>query len=252
MKNKTKTEYNFYEYNTKTKYGNFEALLFVPKKKVEVFVVYVHGYNSFGAWESLFFNKNFLNENYAVLMPSQAGFSYSGGVRDFCGPKTVEGIYKIINEVLEEKKFKKFKEKIVLYGISRGALVSGLLCAKYPDFFKKVILQSGNYNLKKRYEERLKNPKFIKIINLIKKETGGTDKALEERTLVNFAENIKADVLILHGKEDKKCLTKYAEEFYKKLNVKNKKIKLIKNTNIFTRLPFEKKVKKHIFNFINQ
>lgn len=90
--------------------------------------------------------------------------------------------------------------RIVIEGISRGALVAGLVAAHDPTI-RGIVLISGLYDLPE-YARHAKSPIAISIVDAMKEETGGADNALRERSLLNYAQDVKASALILNGAKD--------------------------------------------------
>lgn len=156
--------------------------------------------------------QNLSRHGYNVLLPSQRGFGYSNGPRDYYGPKTISGIAGAVEEAVREEKLN--PDRIVLHGISRGASVAALLAVKYPNLWKAAIFQAGAYDLRKNYEWEKKDPMIKKDI---KDETGLSDEAFRERSAIFEAEKIFCPVLILHGENDDTIPPTLAVEFAEKL-----------------------------------
>ncbi len=167
-------------------------------EKVSDLVFFIHGFNYFGAWESLFFGNGITEEGWTPVFISQPGFGYSSVSRDYCGPKTYDSIAKAIEEV--SAKYNIPSKKRIVWGVSRGAIVTSLLSSKYPNLAAGFICQSGCYDFKKDFERPDKNPEIKK--NVIEETNGASEEALKERSVVNFVSNIAKPVLILHGKDD--------------------------------------------------
>jgi dipeptidyl aminopeptidase/acylaminoacyl peptidase len=62
-------------------------------------------------------------------------------------------------------------------------------------------LISGVYDLQE-YASHAKSAMAASVIDSLKEETGGSDNALRERSLLNYAQDVKASVLILNGAKD--------------------------------------------------
>ncbi|HET8574799.1 MAG TPA: alpha/beta fold hydrolase [Candidatus Paceibacterota bacterium] len=190
-------------------------LLFLPSPQFPESngtVVYIHGFCNFGAWDMLFMAQHLVRQGYNVILPSQCGFGYSNGPRDYYGPKTISGIVDGLKEVIEEKELN--SHRIAVYGLSRGASVAALLAMRHPHFFKAAIFQAGAYDLRKYYEW---NGKDEGINKNIEKEAGLSDEAFRERSAIFEAEKISCPVLILHGAEDDNIPPSLAVEFAEKL-----------------------------------
>lgn len=180
--------------------GNeLEGLIITPDDNgPHPLVIFIHGHNSVGAWENLYTGYLLQKAGFAVFIPSMLGYGFGPKSKpDFCGPKTVKGI---LDGMTEVKKLNFInKDKIGVWGISRGAIVASLIATKNPELVKVVVLQSGAYDIKKDYEWN-KKPEGIKENMLA--ETDGTDTAWTERSSLHLANSIESPVLILHGEDD--------------------------------------------------
>jgi dipeptidyl aminopeptidase/acylaminoacyl peptidase len=90
--------------------------------------------------------------------------------------------------------------RVVIEGISRGALVAGLIAAHDPSL-AGVVLISGLYDLR-QFATNPKSFRAKQIVSAMIVETGGTKEALEAHSVLYFAQNIKASTLILNGARD--------------------------------------------------
>ena len=113
-----------------------------PSKVVEAFVkkpagrgpwptvVLLHGYQTspsaggmdFVNWGVL---DKLANRGYLAVAVSQPGFGNSTGPADFCGPFTQHAVSGVIAKLRADGQ----TSKVVMEGISRGALVAGLIAA---------------------------------------------------------------------------------------------------------------------------
>ncbi|MBA3695056.1 MAG: prolyl oligopeptidase family serine peptidase, partial [Acidobacteria bacterium] len=115
-----------------------------------------------------------------------------------------------INAFIEGyKKFKQEsfvdKEKLGVFGYSRGAIAASLMITRVKDV-KATVLGGGIYDLRKAYDDLT----IEGIKENIKAETGLTNKAFTERSAVFRVKNINAPVLIIHGEEDLNAPTNQA------------------------------------------
>ncbi|HEY2912171.1 MAG TPA: prolyl oligopeptidase family serine peptidase, partial [Candidatus Angelobacter sp.] len=90
--------------------------------------------------------------------------------------------------------------RILIQGVSRGALVAGMVAAHNPSI-RGIVLISGLYDLP-AYANHAKSAMAVSIVDSMKAETGGTPEALKSRSLLYFAQDIKAEMLILNGGKD--------------------------------------------------
>jgi dipeptidyl aminopeptidase/acylaminoacyl peptidase len=186
-----------------------------PAKKVEYFlekpkgsgpwptVVFLHGHQDppraggkeFVRWGVL---DEFAGRGYLAVSISQPGYGNSTGPADFCGPFTQHAVAAVIAKLRAEGYIK--ENRIVIQGISRGALVAGMVAAHDPSI-RGIVLISGLYDLQ-AYARQAKSAMAASVVDSMKMETGGTDEALKSRSLLFFAQDLKAATLILNGARD--------------------------------------------------
>ena len=180
-------------------------------------VILVHGHNMFGAWDHFTLAYFLAADGYVSVLPSQVGYGFSKGQRDFCGPMTVQGI---IDGAVEASKLSYIdKNNIAIWGISRGATAASQVITKEQDLFKAAVLQSGAYDMK--YEFHVSNS-LEGIKEVMVQETSGTDNDWEARSSILNANKIDIPVLILHGRQDDRVSVEQAELMDKKLTELNK------------------------------
>jgi dipeptidyl aminopeptidase/acylaminoacyl peptidase len=90
--------------------------------------------------------------------------------------------------------------RVLIQGVSRGALVAGLVAAHDPSI-RGIVLISGLYDLQE-YAQHPRSAMAASIVDSMKKETGGAEDALKLRSLLFYAQNVKASALILNGAKD--------------------------------------------------
>jgi dipeptidyl aminopeptidase/acylaminoacyl peptidase len=187
-----------------------------PSKQVEYFlekpqgpgpwptVVLLHGYQKapspggkdFADWGVL---KGLASRGYLAVAVSQPGFGHSSGPPDFCGPFTqhaVSGVIARLRDVHQSA-----PGKLVLEGISRGALTAGLIAA-HDASVSGVILISGVYDLRAYVKDPQASPGKQSVIQDLIAETGGTDEALGLRSILPVADGITARALVMNGAKD--------------------------------------------------
>lgn len=143
--------------------------------------------------------KQLADRGYLAVSISQPGYGKSNGPADYCGAFTQHAVMGVIAK-LRADGFASQK-KLLIEGVSRGALTAGLVAAQDPSV-SALVLISGVYDLPAYVDDS--NPGMIKknIIAAMVAETGGTKDALEARSILLQAQNIKASVLILNGALD--------------------------------------------------
>jgi dipeptidyl aminopeptidase/acylaminoacyl peptidase len=186
-----------------------------PAKKVEYFlekpkgsgpwptIVFLHGHQEwpraggkdFVQWGVL---DEFANRGYLAVAVSQPGYGGSTGPADFCGPFTQHAVAAVIAKLHAEGYVK--DNRILIQGVSRGALVAGMVAAHDPSI-RGIVLISGLYDLQ-AYARQPKSAMAVSIVDSMKAETGATAEALKARSLLYYAQDIKAETLILNGGKD--------------------------------------------------
>jgi len=140
----------------------------------------------------------FAGLGYLAVSISQPGYGGSTGPADFCGPFTQHAVAAVIAKLHADGYVK--ENKVLLQGVSRGALVAGLVASHDPSI-RGVVLISGLYDLP-AYASRAKSAMAASIVDSMNTETGGTAEALKARSLLYYAQDIKAETLILNGAKD--------------------------------------------------
>jgi dipeptidyl aminopeptidase/acylaminoacyl peptidase len=186
-----------------------------PSKKVEYFlekpkgngpwptIVFLHGHQEwpraggkdFVKWGVL---DEFAGRGYLAVSISQPGYGGSTGPADFCGPLTQHAVAAVIAKLHADGYVK--ENKVLLQGVSRGAMVAGLV-AEHDPSIRGIVLISGLYDLP-AFAGHAKSAMAVSIVDSMKAETGGTVEALKARSLLTYAQDIKATALILNGAKD--------------------------------------------------
>jgi pimeloyl-ACP methyl ester carboxylesterase len=188
-----------------------------PGKSVEAFlerppghgpwpaVVLLHGYQAApSAGGRDFVNYGVLDKlakrGYLAVAVSQPGFGDSSGPPDFCGPFTQHAVLGVIAKLTAEGEI----SKVVIEGVSRGAVVAGLIAAR-PDAIAVplagVVLISGLYDFE-QFAANAKSSDAKDIVKSVIEETGGGSEALKSRSLLDIVRSVKTPMLIMNGAED--------------------------------------------------
>ena len=77
-----------------------------------------------------------------------------------------------------------------------------MVAAHDPSIRRGIVLISGLYDLQE-YARHAKSPIAISIVDSMeRKKPDGSDNALRSRSLLNYAQDVKASALILNGAKD--------------------------------------------------
>jgi dipeptidyl aminopeptidase/acylaminoacyl peptidase len=135
---------------------------------------------------------------YLAVAISQPGYGGSTGPADFCGPFTQHAAAAVIAKLHADGYIR--ENRVLIQGVSRGALVAGMIAA-HDTSIRGIVLISGLYDLP-AYASHAKSEMAVSIVDSMKAETGGTAEALKARSLLYYAQDIKAETLILNGGKD--------------------------------------------------
>src|SRR6476646_3297600 len=194
-----------------------------PARKVEYFlekpagpgpwpaIILLHGHQAwpraggkdFVTWGVL---DDLANRGYLAVSISQPGYGNSTGPADFCGPLTQHAVAAVIARLRADGYVK--VNGILIQGVSRGAMVAGLL-ASQDSGIGGVVMISGAYDLPE-YVREAKLPMQKSVVDALISETGGSEQALRSSSVLYFAQNFKAPALILNGAQDDRTDPKQA------------------------------------------
>jgi dipeptidyl aminopeptidase/acylaminoacyl peptidase len=166
-------------------------------------IVFLHGHQDWPSAGGQDFVKwgvldKFADRGYLAVAVSQPGYGNSTGPADYCGPFTQHAVAAVLKKLRADGEVE--NHEVVIEGISRGAIVAGLLAAQEPDV-QGVVLISGLYDLP-AYTKHPKSVVASGVVASMTSETGGSEAALRERSLLYSAEGFKAGALILNGAKD--------------------------------------------------
>ncbi len=191
-------------------------------------VVFLHGHQDaprrgaqdFVSWGVL---NRWAKRGYLAVAVSQPGYGRSTGPPDFCGPLTQRAVSAVIDKLVSTGETA--KGKVVIEGISRGALVGGLIAAADPSI-AGIVLISGLFDLPQFIAEA-KTPAALLITQSIRSETGGQHQALAARSILRSAAKIKASVLILNGALDDRTSPDQGRQLAQQINSRGGKARAI-------------------------
>jgi dipeptidyl aminopeptidase/acylaminoacyl peptidase len=203
-----------------------------PSKRIEYFlqtpqghgpwpaIIFLHGHQEpqptpggrvYADWGVL---EEFARRGYLAVAVSQPGYGNSSGPPDFCGPFTQHGVAAVVAKLRAQGLA--LPDKTLIEGVSRGALVAGLVAAHDPSI-KGIVLISGEYDLREAVAHP-GSPMAVTIAKDIVAESGGSEQALRSRSLIDVAPDIRATALILNGANDDRTDPGRALRFAQEIN----------------------------------
>ena len=168
------------------------------------------------------------DRGYLVFNPDFRGSGKSEGVNEFAKGEVDDVINGL--DYLEEQGWVD-NGRIGTYGQSHGAAVS-LLAAERDSRIKAVVEEAGPTDAVTLYEEATKStdPTEKQLIEEAVRMVGGTPSEVPQeyaiRSAVNYADQISAPVLIIHGAQDNIVPVEQAYEMYDALERAGKTVEM--------------------------
>jgi dipeptidyl aminopeptidase/acylaminoacyl peptidase len=215
-------------------------------------VVFLHGHQNaprrgareFAEWGVL---AQFAKRGYLAVAISQPGYGGSTGPADFCGPLTQQAVSGVIGHLRKTRLAS--PTKVVIQGVSRGAVVAALL-AESDLSIAGVVLISGIYDVP-AYVAAVGTTARSEIIASITAETGGSAQALQARSTLHALDRFGARALILSGAKDDRADPEQARRLATELNRRGKQAKVVVYPQYGHQIPVEVR-NKEIDPFIDQ
>lgn len=178
-------------------------------------IVFLHGHQpplsrrggaAFVKWGVL---DRFAKKGYLAISVSLPGYGGSSGPEDFAGPFTQHAVEAVIAEVEANHLAK--HGKIVIQGVSLGAVTSALIMAHNPDIAGQVLI-SGLYDFPAFFSQP-KSPGAADVKASMVAQIGESDAALQSRSALRYASKIKTATLVLNGAKDDRTDPVQAQRF---------------------------------------
>lgn len=185
-------------------------------------IVHIHGFNGSGAWEKTWDAKRMVEHGYTAILPSQMGFGDSAGTRDYCGPKTVKAIVDGLKDVCSQ--YGLTSDDIVIWGHSRGAIVTATIATDYPDTASAYMCASGAYDAVLNQADP-KRDQGMKD-NVVKETLGASADAMAERSPLLRVHGVTKPMLLIHGDADDVISVDQTYLFEKALKEAGKKVEV--------------------------
>jgi dipeptidyl aminopeptidase/acylaminoacyl peptidase len=195
-----------------------------PSKHVEIFwtqpkgtgpwplVIFLHGHQDGSATPGgkAFVDYGVLDDaaarGYVGVGVSQPGYGHSEGPADFMGLFTQRAVEQVVAHFRAQLFVR--QDRVALEGISRGAIVAGLVATHDPRI-RAMVLISGAYDLPALFGPSpapppagLSSQMIDEIRSDIAQETDGSANALRDRSVLFAANRIRTPALIINGAKD--------------------------------------------------
>lgn len=194
----------------------------VKKQKLKT-IVFIHGHQfpkRLGGYDVVKWGvlDKWKKRGFNAVSISQPGYGESDGPADYCGMFTQDAVIAVLDYL--DKNSISDREDITLIGVSRGAMVSGMVASR--KIIKNLVLIAGAYDLGALYH----NLSYSPIKRNIAKEAGTESWQFRERSVLSHAEKINSRVLILHGKRDRAPTYQNAKDLFSLLKVSGNEVEL--------------------------
>ena len=151
---------------------------------------------------------------YLAVAISLPGYGGSTGPRDFAGPFTQHAVNAVIDRLQKDGRIN--PKRVVIEGISLGAVVGALVAAEAPSIAGLVLI-SGLYDLPAFLNEP-RTSAAAAVRSAVFAQTGGSQLALAERSALRKASDIRASTLILNGARDDRTDSNQARQLADAIN----------------------------------
>ena len=191
----------------------------IPKGKILPTLIMPHG----GPTGQYFFDFDMFgqilaNEDYVLLLPNVRGSTGYG--RKFQDMNLMDWGGKDLEDVAAGANYLKSlpyvdRTRIGVFGGSYGGFMTFLAVTKKPELWAAACAWIGISHLKKFYERS--KPHFKYFIRMHMGDPEKNSKLWEDRSALNFAQNIRCPILMIHGVHDPRCPVEESRQFRDKL-----------------------------------
>jgi len=223
-----KIDPNFFVKDEYIKYKSFDglkiaAVLYKPKEILtgEKFpaLVMVHGGPSSQYFRNFaMFGQILANEGYILLLPNIRGSIGYG--KEFEDMNLMDWGGGDLEDVAAGANYLKAlpyvdKDRIGVFGGSYGGYMTFLQVTKKPELWNAACAWIGISHLKTMYKRSKPHFKYFLRMNMGDPEKNS--ELWEDRSSLNFAENVRCPLLMVHGVHDPRCPVEESRQFRDKL-----------------------------------
>jgi len=191
----------------------------IPKGKILPTLIMPHG----GPTGQYFFDFDMFgqilaNEDYVLLLPNVRGSTGYG--RKFQDMNLMDWGGKDLEDVAAGANYLKSlpyvdRARMGVFGGSYGGFMTFLAVTKKPELWAVACAWIGISDLKKLYERS--QPHFKYFIRMHMGDPEKNSKLWEDRSALNFTQNIRCPILMIHGVHDPRCPVEESRQFRDKL-----------------------------------
>lgn len=191
----------------------------IPKGKTVPALIMPHG----GPTAQYFYDFDIMgqilaNEGYALLLPNVRGSTGYG--RKFQDMNIMDWGGADLEDVAAGANYLKSlpyveKAKLGIFGGSYGGFMTFIAVTKKPDLWAVACAWVGISHLKQFYERS--KPHFKYFIRMHMGDPEKNSKLWEDRSALNFAQNLKCPLLMVHGVNDPRCPVQESRNFRDRL-----------------------------------
>lgn len=197
----------------------------IPEGKTLPALIMVHGGPTAQYFLSFdMFGQILANEGYVLLQPNIRGSTGYG--RNFQDMNLMDWGGGDLEDVAKGAEYLKSlsyvdNEKIGIFGGSYGGFMTFLGVTKKPELWNAACAWIGISHLKTFYE--LSKPHFKYFIRMHMGNYMENSELWEDRSAINFIENMRCPIMMVHGVNDPRCPVEESRQFRDKLIALGKK-----------------------------